>query len=61
MEPDEIILDNEQLQIVGLAVVTAILSASGELDPKKARAEGRRILREASQDIRELRDGEAIP
>ena len=59
---DETTLNDDDLHIAGqLAVVTAILTASGGLDQKKARAEGRRILREAVLDVHELKDAELMP
>ena len=54
-EPDEITFVEDDLHVAGqLAVVTAILTASGGFDQKKARAEGRRILREAILDVHHL-------
>ena len=55
-------LDRDDLHIAGqLALVTAILTASGESDPKRARAEARRILRESILDVHELKGEAVIP
>ena len=61
-ELDETTLDENNLHIAGqLAVATAILTASGGFDQKKARTEGRRILREAILDVHHLiKDAEVV-
>jgi len=59
---DEMALDETDLHLAGqLAVVTAILTASGGLDQKRARAEGRRLLREAILDVHEIKDAQVVP
>ena len=61
-ELDGITLDEDDLRIAGqLAIATAILTASAGFDQKKARAEGRRILREAILDVHHLiKDTEVV-
>ena len=59
---DEIILNEDDLHLAGqLAIVTAILATSGGLDQTKARAEGRRIVREAILDVHEIEDALMTP
>ena len=59
---DEMALDENDQHLAGqLAVVTAILTASGGFDQKRARAEGRRLLREAIVDVLEIKDAHVAP
>lgn len=59
---DETTLDENDLRLAGLlAVATATLVASGSFDQRRARAEGRRILREAILDVQELKDPQVEP